>query len=91
MAMQLIDSLSGEWQPAKYNDEYRDNLMKVIQGKLKGRQPRLQERETPQSADVVDLMARLRASLERKGTVNAKPRISKKRTKASGRKRKPAA
>ncbi len=64
MAMQLIDSLSAEWKPEKYTDEYRDNLMKVIQGKLKGRRPRLQERETAQSADVVDLMARLRASLE---------------------------
>jgi non-homologous end joining protein Ku len=41
--------------------------MKVIQAKLKGRKPRLEERETPQSADVVDLMARLRASLEGKG------------------------
>jgi non-homologous end joining protein Ku len=40
--------------------------MKVIQGKLKGRRPRLQERESRQSADVVDLMARLRASLEGK-------------------------
>jgi len=38
--------------------------MKVIRGKLRGRKPRLQERETPQSAAVVDLMARLRASLE---------------------------
>jgi DNA end-binding protein Ku len=67
MARQLIDNLRAEWSPEKYTDEYRDNLMKVIQAKLKGRKPRLEERETPQSADVVDLMARLRASLEGKG------------------------
>ena len=30
MARQLIDSLSAEWDPEKYTDEYRDNLMKVI-------------------------------------------------------------
>lgn len=91
MAMQLIDSLSAEWQPDKYTDEYRDNLMKVIQGKLKGRRPKLQERETAQSADVVDLMARLRASLESKGGASAKPRATRKRTKSTGRKPKHAA
>jgi DNA end-binding protein Ku len=94
MAMQLIDSLSAEWKPEKYTDEYRDNLMKIIQGKLKGRQPRLKERETAQSADVVDLMARLRASLEGKGVAKAgkpaKSTATKKSTKP-GRKRKHAA
>jgi DNA end-binding protein Ku len=67
MALQLIDSLSAKWEPEKYTDEYRDNLMKVIQAKLKGKKPRLQERDTSQTAEVVDLMARLRASLEGKG------------------------
>jgi DNA end-binding protein Ku len=68
MALQLIDNLASSWDPEKYTDEYKENLMKVIQAKLKGRKPaHLQERETAQSADVVDLMARLRASLESKG------------------------
>jgi DNA end-binding protein Ku len=68
MARQLIDNLSATWEPEKYTDEYRDNLMKVIQGKVKGRQPKLQGREVKQSADVIDLMTRLRASLEGKGS-----------------------
>jgi DNA end-binding protein Ku len=82
MARQLIDNLSAKWNPGKYTDEYRDNLMKVIQSKLKGRKPKLQERETPQSADVVDLMARLRASLEGKSGAKgaAAPRAKKKTT-----------
>ena len=84
MAKQLIDSLSAEWQPDKYTDEYRDNLMKVIQGKVKGRQPKLKERETAQSADVVDLMARLRASLESKGTARPKPRPAARKATKSG-------
>jgi len=66
MARQLVESLSAKWDPAKYTDEYRDNLMRLIHAKLKGKTPRLQERETPQQADVIDLMARLRASLEGK-------------------------
>jgi len=88
MALQLIDNLAAKWDPAKYTDEYRDNLMKVIKAKLKGRQPKLQERETPQSADVVDLMARLRASLEGK---TAKKPAAAGRKKTGARKRTRAA
>jgi len=92
MAKQLIDNLTSEWQPDKYTDEYRDNLMKVIQAKVKGRAPKLKERETAQSADVVDLMARLRASLEGKGGAAAKRRSTvKKATKSSRGKPKHAA
>jgi DNA end-binding protein Ku len=92
MAKQLIEGLSAEWQPDKYTDEYRDNLMKVIQAKVKGRQPKLRERETAQSSDVVDLMARLRASLESKGGTRAKARAAARKTsKSRGRKPKHAA
>lgn len=94
MAMQLIDNLSAKWEPGKYTDEYRDNLMKVIQGKVKGRKPRLQERETKQPADVVDLMTRLRASLEGKAASGGRrkaakpaPAAARGRKKAAPRKR----
>ena len=93
MARQLIDNLSSKWNPEKYTDEYRDNLLKVIQAKLKGRKPRLQERDTPQSADVVDLMARLRASLEGKGATSGKVAAtpSRKKKKTGAKKRSHAA
>ena len=83
MARQLIDNLSAKWNPEKYTDEYRDNLMKVIKGKLKGRQPRLQARAPSQSADVVDLMTRLRASLEGKSAPKGKGTRARKRTHAA--------
>jgi DNA end-binding protein Ku len=67
MARQLVESLSAKWEPDKYTDEYKENLMRVIKGKLKGKAPRLKERESHQQADVIDLMARLRASLEGRG------------------------
>jgi DNA end-binding protein Ku len=93
MAKQLVESLSAKWEPEKYTDEYRDNLMRIIKGKLKGKTPRLKERDTPQQAEVIDLMARLRASLEgstkktkRSGT---KTNATKKR-KTDGRKRRVA-
>jgi DNA end-binding protein Ku len=65
MARQLIDNLAATWNPEKYTDEYMDNLMRVINAKLKGKRPKLVAGDTaPKQAEVVDLMARLRASLE---------------------------
>lgn len=87
MAVQLVESLSADWNPEKYTDEYRDNLLKIIHAKLKGRKPRLTERETPQGADVVDLMARLRASLESREGGAKKRRVAAKGRKKSSRKR----
>jgi DNA end-binding protein Ku len=81
MARQLVDSLSAKWEPAKYTDEYKENLMRVIKGKLKGKTPRLKERETPQQADVVDLMARLRASLEGRAEKGGRPATAAKAAK----------
>ena len=78
MAIQLVENLSASWDPEKYTDEYVENLMRVIQAKLKGRKPKLVERDTPKQAQVVDLMERLRASLERKdgGPASARKRGS---------------
>jgi DNA end-binding protein Ku len=64
MAKALVNSLAGEWDPAKYTDEYRDNLMRIIQGKVKGKHVSLEPTSEPREAEVVDLMERLRRSLE---------------------------
>lgn len=90
MALQLIDSLSAKWEPAKYTDEYRENLMRLIQAKLKGRKPKLQDREVPQQADVVDLMARLRASLEAKGATGGRQPSGARASPSGGVRKKPA-
>jgi DNA end-binding protein Ku len=66
MAIQLVENLAAKWEPEKYTDEYVENLMRVIQAKVKGRKPKLIDREEPRGAEVVDLMERLRASLERR-------------------------
>jgi DNA end-binding protein Ku len=65
MAKSLVETLASPWKPEQYKDEYQANIMRVIQAKLKGKQPKLQgEAVAPQQAEVVDLMARLRQSLE---------------------------
>jgi DNA end-binding protein Ku len=63
MAGQLVDGLTGEWDPAKYTNEYRANLLKIIEAKKKNKTPKLQVQEVEADTKVVDLMERLRASL----------------------------
>jgi DNA end-binding protein Ku len=90
MARQLIDNLAAAWDPAKYTDEYKDNLLRVINAKMKGKRPKLvAEDNTPKGAEVVDLMARLRASLEGSKAAGSprKPAASKARKPARGRRR----
>lgn len=62
MAEQLIESLTTEFEPAKYRDEYRDKVLELIEAKAEGQvvvQPEVSEEPTK----VVDLMAALEASL----------------------------
>jgi DNA end-binding protein Ku len=84
MARQLIEHLSAKWEPDKYTDEYVGNLMRIIRAKLKGKKPRLEGREPERPANVVDLMERLRASLQS----TKKPETTKRRA-ASKRKKAP--
>ena len=66
LAKSLVGSLAADWDPSKYTDQYRDNLMKIIRGKAKGRKVALEAGEQARPAKVVDLMERLRQSLERR-------------------------
>src|SRR3954465_435294 len=64
MAEQLIDNLAEPFDPERYTDDYRANLMKVIKAKMKGKKPKLEAPEETHDSGVLDLMSRLRASLE---------------------------
>jgi DNA end-binding protein Ku len=86
MAKALVNSLAAEWDPAKYTDQYRENLLKIIQAKTKGKEIALQPTSEPRQAEVVDLMERLRRSLGQAGgtkTAATKSRASKPRAKAA--------
>jgi DNA end-binding protein Ku len=71
MALRLIDDMSEKWQPAKFKDTYRDDLMARIKEKIKEGQteeitaPEKAEKE-PARADVIDLMALLKKSVAQK-------------------------
>jgi DNA end-binding protein Ku len=62
MAQQLIDSLSSEFDPSRYRDEYREKVLELIERKAQGEEIVVQP-EAPQPAKVPDLMAALEASL----------------------------
>jgi DNA end-binding protein Ku len=70
MAQTLVENLADDWKPGEYTDQYRENLMKIVRARMKGTKPKLVEHEEKQTAEVVDLMERLRQSLEggRRGT-----------------------
>ena len=64
MAGSLIDTLTGEFDPSEYKDEYREALQAVIEAKVEGREVVQPAEAQPTSGTVVDLMAALRASVE---------------------------
>jgi DNA end-binding protein Ku len=90
LAKSLVDSLTSEWNPAKYKDQYTENLMKVLKAKMKGKTAKLEAKEPRQSAEVIDLMTRLRESLAQGGGKAATRRPSTRKT-ASAKKRRSAA
>jgi DNA end-binding protein Ku len=67
MARTLVENLADAWKPEQYTDRYRENLMRIIRARVKGKQPKLVEQVEPRQAEVVDLMERLRRSLEASG------------------------
>jgi DNA end-binding protein Ku len=67
LAQALVESLAADWSPEKYTDEYRQNLMRIIKAKMKGKEPHLKVEEEEKTSEVVDLMERLRRSLQSGG------------------------
>ena len=89
MAEQLIANLAEPFDPTKYTDDYRANLMRVIKAKMKGKKIKLEEPERePQDAGVIDLMSRLRESLEQ-GKAKKQGAVRAARKTAAAREKKP--
>jgi DNA end-binding protein Ku len=65
MAGSLIDSMAGEFNPDEFTDNYRAALQEVIDAKVEGREVVQPEEAEEAPAAAVDLMAALKASVER--------------------------
>ncbi len=91
MAEQLIDSLSAKFDPDNYRDEYREQLLALIERKAEGKEIVAADVEAPQATKAPDLMAALEESIAAvkagRGDDAAKP-APKKAAKAAPKKRK---
>ncbi|MEG3633149.1 non-homologous end joining protein Ku [Micromonospora palythoicola] len=65
MATSLIDSMAGDFHPDEFTDDYRAALQEVIDAKVEGREVVQPEEVEEAPAAAVDLMAALKASVER--------------------------
>ena len=63
MAKKLIDSLASHFDPDKYRDEYREELLGLIERKAKGEDVVVAQSEEPTPTKAPDLMAALEESL----------------------------
>jgi DNA end-binding protein Ku len=87
MAEQLIESLSTEFDPSSYRDEYREQLLALIEQKAEGKEIVAPETEAPKATKAPDLMAALEESIaaakgsnggEKSAKAKSKPAKAKK-------------
>jgi DNA end-binding protein Ku len=79
MALRLVEDMADKWHPEKYKDTYRDDLLKRIKEKVKAGQTEELTEPDPDAdkpakgADVIDLMALLKKSVEKKPAKAKRP------------------
>jgi DNA end-binding protein Ku len=97
MAEQLIESLSTKFDPSAYRDEYREQLLGLIESKAEGKEVVAPQAEAPEATKAPDLMAALEESIaavkgksDAKATKNRKAPASKRKGPATKRPASPA-
>ena len=84
MAEELIKGMTAKWKPAKYDDTYFEDMMKLIQKKIKAgkthvidNSPAEVDDEEDSGSSVTDLLPLLRQSLAKKGSGGSKSPATK--------------
>lgn len=72
MAAKLVEEMSDRWKPEAFRDTYHEDLMKLIDKRIKAGQTEVvtepeDEPQAPKRAEVVDLMALLKRSVQERG------------------------
>jgi DNA end-binding protein Ku len=89
IAKQLVESLAADFEPDKYRDTYREEVLALVERKAAGEQIAVQPEADEDEAPVPDLMAALKASLDAvrsrdaDGSSSSKP-AAKRKAAASG-------
>ena len=78
MAMALVEGMSEEWKPEQYHDTYREDVLALVEKKVKAKQTKVitmpgKEAARPSSSNVVDLVALLQQSIGKKPGKAAAP------------------
>jgi DNA end-binding protein Ku len=79
MALRLVEDMADDWEPSKFKDTYREDLLKRIKEKIKAGQteeltePDPDAEKPAKGADVIDLMALLKKSVEKKPAKAKRP------------------
>ncbi len=87
MAKSLVDMLTGDFEPEKYHDNYREALIELIERKAEGQEIK---RPAPAAGKVTDLMEALRASVEAARARRDQPEAAEEGTDAEEPRAKPA-
>jgi DNA end-binding protein Ku len=85
MAKQLVQSMEGEFTASKFKDTYRSDLKRRVQEKIRNKETHSLDVEEPAGeerpkAQVIDLMAALKASLDKSGR-RAEPKTARRASK----------
>lgn len=80
MARQLIQQLSGDFNPAEFQDEYRTRLEQLVEQKIEGQEITVAAEPEEEPTKVVDLMEALKASVAEAKKKPAPASSSKKKT-----------
>ena len=71
MAMALVEGMSEEWKPDQYHDTYREDVLALVEKKVKAKETKTitmpgKEKAAPSSSNVIDLVSLLQQSLGKK-------------------------
>jgi DNA end-binding protein Ku len=64
-AVKLIEAMSRDFEPDSYEDRYRSRLLQLVEDRRRNKKAKLPTIEEPEAEPAPDLMAALKASLER--------------------------
>lgn len=78
MALRLTEEMTEKWDPDKYKDTYRDDILARVKEKIKAGETEVvtepdETEERPRSAEVIDLMSLLKNSIDRKKRKGSAP------------------
>jgi DNA end-binding protein Ku len=78
MALRLVQDMSDAWQPEKFHDTYREDILKRVEQKIKAGEtediPEPEKAKAAKGGEVIDLMSLLKKSIERKPAARKKPK-----------------